>query len=868
MPLCLCSPRVRRFLRFAALCLGTFLVARSAVAQVPGLPPGVRPSPEQARQILQTRPELVEQLRARIQEAGLTPDQVRARLRAEGYPEDLLDPYLAGFDTTRAVTVSPSTIDAIRTLGILSAESVDTLVRSDSLRVLNDSVRRVVDSLTFARLDSLRQDSLADSIATRGGRLKLFGLETFRRSSTRFQPVQAGPVDQSYRLGPGDVLVLILTGDVAQVHTLEVNREGFILIPQVGQVFVANLTLSQLEDQLYGRLGRVYSGVRRAPNARTRFSVTVARLRNLQIFVVGDVVRAGQYPVSAAGTVLTGLYAAGGPTENGSFRRIGVRRGRVLVDTMDVYDYLLRGEVPTDIRLQSGDVVFVPVRGGLVKVAGRVVRPAIYEIKAGETLRDVIEFAGGYDAAALRNRIQIHRILPTPESGVGRERIILEVAGEQMAGGTIPAVPVSAGDSIVVFEAAEPVRAYVSVQGNVFVEGRVGFRPGMRLSEAIQLAGGPRPDVYLGQILVSRLRRDSSRVQLRSAFADSAGAVNPDLVLEPEDEIRIFSRATFRTRPYVTVVGGVRRSGRVPYREGMTLRDAVLLADGLTEDAAPGGTEIARRPRDQVSGTLAETIRVPLDSSYLFGSGGTAPRATDPLLEPYDNVLIPRQGGWDVQRLVAVTGQVNAPGRYALTDKTERLGSLLARAGGLTPEAYPGGIAFFRRGGVPRSEPPSGGAEPATGVEPLPAGFRERVGIDLVRVLRDSSFRDNIILAGGDSVHIPEFDPMVMVRGAVNAPGPVAYTPGKSLDWYVNAAGGYAQQADRRRPYLTQPNGRKEAVARRFLLADDVPKPGPGAQIFVPQRAVSEQPSNAPQILGVVASVIASLTTIVIVATQ
>ncbi len=873
MPLPL-PTRARRLISLlAALCFGTSPLASPARAQVPGLPPGVRPTPEQTRQLLQTRPELVEQLRARIQEAGLTPDQVRARLRAEGYPEDLLDPYLAGFDTTRAVTPSPATLDAVRALGILSAETVDTLVRTDSLRVINDSVRRVIDSLTLAHIDSLRADSLADSVATRGGRLKLFGLETFRRASTRFQAVQTGPVDEHYRLGPGDVLVLILTGDVAQVQTLEVNREGFILIPQVGQVFVANLTLNQLEDQLYSRLGRVYSGVRRGPNARTRFSVTVARLRNLQIFVVGDVVRAGQYPVSAAGSVLTGLYSAGGPTENGSFRRMEVRRGRALVDTVDAYDYLLRGEVPTDVRLQSGDVIFVPVRGGFVKVTGRVVRPAIYEVKAGETLRDVIGFAGGFDASALQNRIQIHRILPaSPAAGVGRERIILEVAGEQMAGGTVPAMPVVAGDSIVVFETAQPVRDYVAVSGNVFVEGRVGFAPGMRLSDAIRLAGGPRPDVYLDQILVSRLRGDSSRVQLRSAFADSAGAVNPDLVLEREDEIRIFSRATFRARPYVTIVGGVRRSGRVPYREGMTLRDAVLLADGLTEDAAAEGTEIARRPRERPSATLAETIRVPLDSSYFFGNaaggGGTAARPADPLLQPYDNVLIPRQGGWDVQRLVAVTGQVKAAGRYALTSKTERLGALLARAGGLTPEAYPGGIEFFRRSGPPRSDTLAAGVDGAAGVQPLPAGFRERVGINLPRVLDDSTFRDNIILAGGDSIHIPEFDPVIVVRGAVNAPGPVAYAPGKNLDWYVNAAGGYAQQADRRRPYVTQPDGRKEAVIRRFLLADAVPKPRPGAQIFVPQRVVSEQPSNAPQILGVVASVIASLTTIVIVATQ
>ncbi|HEU5169281.1 MAG TPA: SLBB domain-containing protein [Gemmatimonadales bacterium] len=855
-----------RLIRWS-LAAAAFCLAQPLAAQIPGVPPGARPTPDQARQILQTRPELVQQLRERLQASGLTPDQVRARLRAEGYPEDLLDPYLAGFDTTRMVTPAPGTLDAVRALGILSAQTVDTLGGLDSMRVINDSVRRVIDSLTLVRLDSLRQDSLSDTLEMRRGRLKLFGLEVFRRFATRFQAVQTGPVDENYRLGPGDILVLILTGDVEQVQTFEVNREGFILIPQVGQVYAANLTLAELKDQLYSRLGRVYSGVRRGPNARTRFSVTVARLRNLQILVAGDVVRPGQYQVSAAGTALTALYAAAGPTENGSFRRIEIRRGQRLVDTVDAYDYLLRGTLPTAVRLESGDVVFVRVRGGQVKVSGRVVRPAIYEILPHETLHDIIAFAGGFDASAVQNRIQIHRILPSPPGGpVGSERVLLEVSGEQMAGGVVPALPVFPGDSIVVFETARPARDYVTVKGNVWQEGRVGLAPGLKLSEAIRLAGGPKPDVYLERILVSRLRPDSTRVQLRSAFTDSTGTPTQDLVLEPQDEIQVFSRAAFRARPYVTIVGAVRQSGQVPYREGMTLRDAVLIADGLTEDAALEGAEIARLPEGRPTGALAETIRVPLDSSYLFRGAGSSAIRDDPPLRPYDNVLIPRRGGWDVQRLVAITGQVAAPGRYALTSKTERLSSLLERAGGLTGEAYPGGIEFYRRSVVPRYDSIRVG--PDAGLQPLPAGFRERVGIDLPGVLRDSKFRDNIILAGGDSIHIPEFDPVIIVRGAVNAPGPVAYAPGKNLDWYVNAAGGYAQQADRRRPYVTQPDGRKEGIVRRFLLADGLPKPRPGAEVFVPTRVVSDQPSNAPQILGVVASVIASLTTIVIVATQ
>jgi polysaccharide biosynthesis/export protein len=840
------------------------------------------PSPEQAQELLRTQPQLVEELRQRLTQSGLTPDQVRSRLRAAGYPEDMLDDYLQGADTTRNAQIGPRTLDAVRALGILSDQSADSLQMVDSTRVVSDSMRALLDSMKLARADSLRADSLADSIAVlRGAGLKLFVIETFRRTSTNFQPVQTGPVDENYRLGPGDVLVLILTGDVERVQTLTVTREGFVVIPQVGQLYVANLTLGQVQDQLYSRLGRVYSGVRRGPNATTRFQLSIARLRNIQVFVAGDVVRPGAYQMSSAGTVLTALYAAGGPTTNGSFRHVEVRRGRALLDSLDLYDYLLHGSNPTDIRLQSGDVVFVPVHGGFASVTGKVIRPAIYELRPGETLRDAIAFAGGFQPSAGQARVTIHRILPPDARGDGgRARVVVAVGADQFSGGVAPAVPMAPGDSITVHAVPDRQRGYVTVRGNVWVEGEVGFAPGMKLSDAIRLAGGPKPDVYLPRILVTRMREDSTFVQLRSAFADSTGRLREDLALEDEDEIRVFSRTTFQPERYVAVVGAVRRPGRVPYREGMTMRDVILLADGLTQDAQLQA-EIARLPEERPPGALAQTVRVPLDSTFLFarrvaaGAGthvGTDGEAAvgDTPLQPYDNVLVLRQGEWALQRTVALTGQVKSPGRYSLRSKTERLADLIARAGGLTDQAYAGGIQFYRAydgsqpTGTDRLQPVL--ASRSSRRDSLGHAVPERVGIDLPRVLEDTNFRDNLILAGGDSIHIPEFNPIVLVQGAVNSPGAVAYTPGKNLDWYVNAAGGYTQAGDKGHPYVTQPNGEREGVKRKALLADNVPRPKPGAVVFVPARTAQESPSNLTGILGTAAQVLGALVTIIVVA--
>jgi protein involved in polysaccharide export with SLBB domain len=328
-------------------------------------------------------------------------------------------------------------------------------------------------------------------------------------------------------------------------------------------------------------------------------------------------------------------------------------------------------------------------------------------------------------------------------------------------------------------------------------------------------------------------------------------------VLAEEDEITVFSRTAFRPARYVVVSGAVRSPGRITYREGMTVRDAILLADGLTEDAYLREAEVARVPDDRSTGAIATTIRVPLDSTYLFARGnpgeyagppGVAAPATgapEVALQPYDNLLILRQPEWELPRTVKITGQVKYPGPYALRSKTDRLMDIIDRAGGLTREAYPDGVEFYRR-------------QDSAG----------RIGVDLKRVLDNRGHRDNLILAAGDSIDIPEFDPVVMVRGAVNAPGAVAFRPGQNLDYYVRAAGGYSKAGDKNRAWVVQPNGRKEAVQRRTLLPDTTPQPRPGAEVFVPDRDPSLAGVSTVAILGAAAQVLASLVTIIVVARQ
>jgi polysaccharide export outer membrane protein len=791
------------------------------------------PTPQQTQAVLQARPELVAQLRQRIITSGMTADQVRARLRAEGYPENLLDPYLPG-TTTAAVTVGEDVLTAMVRLGIADAEEIAGLRRGPA------------PEAPRAPTPSDEPD------AKPGDETRIFGLDVFGRNTSQFDPNTTGPVDANYRLGPGDRLVLVLTGQIEASYTLDVTREGFVVIPQVGQVDVANLTLGELEAVLFTRLRRVYSELGRGPAALTRFSVSPARLRSNQVYVIGDVTAPASYRISGAGTVLTALYAAGGPTAAGSLRRVEVRRSGRVVTVLDVYDYLLRGDASRDSRLENGDVVFVPVHGPRVQVGGEVLRPATYELEAGETLADVIRAAGGFRATANRRRVQIERVVPPSErSETGRDRIVIDVTSDNLANGAGPAFALENGDVVRVFSVTDRVRNRVAVQGHVWAPGTVGFAPGMRISDALRLAGGVKPDAYIGHVLVSRLERDSTRIQLRTSFRDTLGAVSNDFPLAEDDEIRVFSITEFRPARYVAINGAVRNAGRYPYRDGMTMRDLVLLAGGLEQKAYLQAAEIARLPETREGGKLAVTMRVPLDSSYLFERGPDgkylgppglpAPNgpASEAPLKVYDNVLILEQPDWELQRTVALTGEVKFPGRYSVTSQDERLVDIIRRAGGLTKQAYPGGVYFSR-------------ARDSVG----------RVGIDLQRALRNPRSRDNFLLEDGDSIYVPPYKPTISVTGAVNSPVAVAYIPGRDIDYYISAAGGPNRRADASRAYVTQPNGKVESRPRRSELVGRNPKPKAGSTVVVPERDPNDK-RDFVQAAAAVAQVLAGLVAVI-----
>ncbi len=645
-----------------------------------------------------------------IQQSGLTPDQIRQRLAARGINPDIAAPYLDVLEG-RSQTVAPgaSSISAAQLFSVLPGITGQTGVDTTGMMT--------------GRVPSpyLTQPGLYGQVPY-GGQPEtgppVYGRKLFRQATSQFQPVTTGPVPPDYRVGPGDELALVLTGGVEAAYQLPVTREGWIVIPDVGRVYVNGKTMADLRETLFQRLSQSYSGIKKGSGATTHFDVTVGNLRTDQVYVIGEVERPAAYTVSSLATVLTALYYAGGPTRDGSFRDVYVNRGDSTVAHVDLYDYLLKGKAGQDIRLEQGDIVYVPVARKRVDLEGAIKRPGIYELEGKEGLADAIRFAGGLAANAELRRVQIQRVLPPDQRTPGHDRALLDVsvsgllaAGDstvRSAGGR--SVPLVDGDQITVFAVLDETRNQVTVSGGVWRPGTYAAGDSTRLWDIIDAAGGLVPDAYQGRAQIQRLQPDYTRRLIPVSLAtgsDGHPLQNPRV--EGMDQVIIFAKHTLREDQAVSIGGWVQNPGVYPYVEGMTVADLVLKAGGLRTGAFTGQAEVARVVISQTrSDTLTRRYLVPLDSSFVFdasngsaenesaGAGSPGGQASRFTLHNLDAVYVRKAPGFEPQQKVVVTGEVQFPGPYSIRTREERLTDLIKRVGGLTEQAYPEGFQLWR----------------------------------------------------------------------------------------------------------------------------------------------------------------------------
>jgi protein involved in polysaccharide export with SLBB domain len=766
----------------------------------------------------------------RLRRSGMSRSQIRSGLERLGYDPGLADRY---FDVIESGRPLPQGDPSSALLEAMTAIGVPAVAHADQLSLTSpwvDSLR--ADSLGS---DTLLIDSLDSPLDSLPSQPRLFGLDLFRRFTTQFDAPLTGPVDPDYRLGPGDELSLILTGEVEASYGMEVTREGYVVLPEVGQLFVNGLTMTELENQLYGVLVRRYSGVRRSADAPIQFHVGLRRLRASAVYVIGEAVRPGAYQVSSVATVLNALYLAGGPTEDASFRGIEVRRAGEVAHEFDLYEYLLRGDTRGDVRLQHGDVIFVPASGVRITVEGAVRRPAIFELRAGEDLSDAIVFSGGLSSNAAAHRVQVDRILPPDLRTPGVDRVLMDVDGEALGNGGVAARD---GDVVRVFEILAERRNRVVVTGEVNRPGVYEWREGLTLAGLVDRADGLADDAYTSRTHVFRLNpRDGSRHLLRV----DAGAFDVTPLMD-RDSVVIHGIEQLTNPRFVMIDGFVKSPGAYALADGMTLQDLILTAGGFVHGAYVVEAELARMSvhSDGATETVSRVRLGGQPSDAGVGVVEWTPDGAEVRLLHGDHVFIRKAPEYDVLGTVKVAGEVMFPGAYALSSEDTRISDVLTRAGGLKPEAHIGGAQIVRGGHL--------------------------VATDVAQAIESPGSAHDLELLEGDSVMIPRLDATVLVRGAVGFESRVRYEDGKSLDYYIDRAGGYTQNADRGRTMVTQQNGERQIVRLRTLFFDSKPDPGPGATVFVPDKPSTSGGINWDAILTRVIAAASATATIILAA--
>ena len=701
--------------------------------------------------------------------------------------------------------------------------------------------------------------------------LRPFGYEIFQNPSSTYQPTLNVPTPESYQLGPGDEITITVWGDTKLNYQLTVNREGNILIPDVGPVAAFGYTIQQFKDRLLRRMSSIYSGLKDGSgNANSHLDVSIGKLRTIQVFVLGEVEKPGGYVLSSMSTSLHALYYAGGPTVNGTMRRVQVIRGGKSPEEFDLYDYIVKGNKSSDTRLQNGDAVFVPPAGRRVAVAGGVVRPGIYELRPDETLGDMVELVGGLRFNAYLDRLHIERVIPFDQRARYKKDLLdLDLKFKSLAQLKKSSFELADGDVLTVYFVSDLPEDRVTIVGNVRKPGVFQLTPSMRVRDVILLADSLDRNTFAerGNVLrlLPNLRREIVSFSPRRALE---GDEQNNLLLKNEDTIIVYKESQFFPEHTVSIGGAVRNPGKYPRHQNMSVSDLVILAGGIREDATTKGWEISRIDSSELS-TYSKVSKIDMPNEYWNDQG-----AGRFLVEDFDFVFVPAEPRYSKQKILQIGGYVMYPGFYSIQNEGERLAEIIKRAGGIRPGAYLEGSKFVRKS-IDAGWSPAEATEVATTskgsldslrlsrkttTEETSAGW---IPIDFKRALEEPTSRDNIVVEEGDSIYVAYLEDLIYVKGEVFVPSPVVYKKNESVSYYIKQAGGFKDEADEGKVVVFLPGGKK-------WESSTWPFPNPeilaGSLIYVPKKI--EREDKTLPIIAAWATVMASLAAITVAIVQ
>ena len=694
---------------------------------------------------------------------------------------------------------------------------------------------------------------LPDSMSTMINGKHVFGRDIFNKRMLTFEPTMNIATPANYVVGAGDHVIIDIYGASQKTEQLEVSPDGTITIEGFGPIHIAGLTVSAANTKIKEQLGQRYKS--------SNIKMTVGQTRTIMVNVMGEVTAPGTYTLSAFSTVFHALYMAGGVTGVGTLSSIKVYRGGRQLTVVDVYDYILNGNLSGNVRLADNDVIVVGPYDCLVDIVGQVKRPMAYEMRKGESLATLLKYAGGFNAKAYKKGIQVNRI-----------------SGEHYSAHNVSEFDLSSfklmdGDSVTVDSILERYTNTVQIKGAVFHPGMYDWgTSNSTVRSLIESAGGLTEDAFSVHAVLHRMKPDRIRKVISVDVEGIMAGTVADMPLENEDILFIPFRSETLNERIITIHGEVQMPGVYEYAEDETVEDFILQAGGLTDAASTARVDVSRRISDP--GATQASDEIANMYSFMVKNGLVVDGDRSFTLEPYDEVYVRRSPAYQPQRNVLIEGEVLFPGNYALTTKNQRISDLVKAAGGVTDQAYVRGARIervmtedekFRNRQVldlVRLKGQNSGLDMVMQDEEA-ADYdinqardsvendtvRYSVGIELDKALANPGSDYDVTLKEGDRLIVPEYNGTVKINGNVMYPNTVAYSDGKKYKWYVNQAGGFGSRAKKSRTFVVYQNGTVSKAKKAKIE--------PGCEIIVPSKTTSTS-----EIIGQVGSVGTSMATL------
>ena len=643
----------------------------------------------------------------------------------------------------------------------------------------------IKDSLSF-----LKDSSWIKEVPAIKKKSQYYGFDFFNNPAISFEPNQRLTTPQGYVIGPDDELAINYTGLNEAAVNAKVTANGKIILPYAGPIQVAGLTLEEATRIIKSKMKQAYPAI---SSGKTQVLVTVTNFKTIRVTVVGEAEIPGTYQVSSLASFFNVLYKANGPSENGSLRKIELIRSNKPIATIDLYQFLQTGFMQGEVKLQDQDVIHIPVYNKRVSITGKVKRPMIYELQDKETLQDLLQLAGGFESGAVESYA---KIIQQAE----KEKKVRDVIASDYA----YYIPRN-GDLVEIEKILSTYANRVMISGAVQRPGNYELTNQLTVSRLIKQAEGVREDALMQRGYLMRKQAGTGGKMISFHVQDILTGKQADILLEKEDSITIVSKDSLRDIPSVVVAGNVNQPITIPYREGLTVEDAIILAGGFSFDAATHKIEISRLQNnraDTLANSLIQVLTVEFDSSRNNGK--------KTLLAPLDYVFVPQLLNYRNLGKVKVRGEVLYAGDYALEKRNETIQEVLQRSGGLSPFASITDVQVFRRG--------------------------LRVGTD---VLSESPAvgGEKFLLQPDDSIYVPKKQSFVEVQGAVFNPQILRYDSQRFLS-YISDAGGITDKGNLKKSYVKYSNGINRKI-HHFLFFRRYPKVTPGSKIIVPEKSES-----------------------------